>query len=99
MKKIFIDKIDNLIVWRLDRLGRNMQDLIKVVNDLNERVISFYSTMVKKNLTGQLVGLKQSYIVLNPQVAPFYPFGFLSEGSVGIILRKILIIWIRETTF
>jgi len=32
----FVRKGDTLVVWRLDRLGRNMQELIQVVNDLNE---------------------------------------------------------------
>lgn len=34
---------DTIVVWRLDRLGKNMQELISVVNDLNEKGISFYS--------------------------------------------------------
>lgn len=28
---------DTIVVWRLDRLGRNMQDLIQLVNALNKR--------------------------------------------------------------
>ncbi|WP_446681800.1 recombinase family protein [Chromobacterium violaceum] len=34
---------DTLIVWRLDRLGRNLQDLINIVNDLETRGIKFKS--------------------------------------------------------
>lgn len=46
-----------IVVGRLDRLGRNMQDLIQIVNNLNERGIGFHSlqeniTMDKKNVTG-----------------------------------------------
>ena len=26
---------DTIVVWRLDRLGRNMEDLITLVNELN----------------------------------------------------------------
>lgn len=37
---------DIIVVWRLDRLGRNMQDLIQIVNSLNERV--WDSTVYKK---------------------------------------------------
>lgn len=51
---------DTLVVWRLDRLGRNMGDLIAIVNDLNDRGVSFHSlqeniTMNKSSSTGQLI--------------------------------------------
>lgn len=51
---------DTIVVWRLDRLGRNMQDLIQLVNALNERGVAFHSlqenlTMDKRNATGQLM--------------------------------------------
>ncbi|MBN8829015.1 MAG: recombinase family protein [Sphingobacteriia bacterium] len=38
---------DVLVVWALDRIGRDQEDLIKIINDLNERKIGF------KVLTGQ----------------------------------------------
>ncbi len=38
---------DTLIVWKLDRLGRNLKHLVSVVHDLDEKGISF------KVLTGQ----------------------------------------------
>ncbi|KWK96366.1 DNA invertase [Burkholderia ubonensis] len=34
---------DTLVVWRLDRLGRNLQDLIRIVNDLEKRGVKFKS--------------------------------------------------------
>ena len=34
---------DTLIVWRLDRLGRNLQDLVNIVNDLDARDVNFKS--------------------------------------------------------
>ncbi|GMA65586.1 recombinase family protein (plasmid) [Alicyclobacillus fastidiosus] len=51
---------DMVVVWRLDRLGRNMQDLIQLVNTLNERGIGFHSlqenlTMDRGSATGQLM--------------------------------------------
>lgn len=36
-------KGDTLVVWRLDRLGRNVQDLIRIVNGLEERGVTFKS--------------------------------------------------------
>ena len=51
---------DTIVVWRLDRLGRNMQDLIDLVNNLNDQSIGFHSlqeniTMDRSNATGQLM--------------------------------------------
>lgn len=56
----YVREGDTIVVWRLDRLGRNMQDLIQIVNTLNERGIGFQSlqenlTMDKSNATGQLM--------------------------------------------
>ncbi len=56
----FVRSGDTLVVWRLDRLGRNMEDLISIVNRLNERGVSFHSlqeniTMDKSSSTGQLM--------------------------------------------
>ena len=34
---------DTLIVWRLDRLGRSLNDLIKILSDFEERKIGFRS--------------------------------------------------------
>ncbi|MFM2692803.1 recombinase family protein, partial [Lactococcus lactis] len=51
---------DTIVVWRLDRLGRNMEDLISIVNSLNDKGVSFHSlqeniTMDKSSSTGQLM--------------------------------------------
>lgn len=34
---------DTFVVWRLDRLGRNLKDLIRIVNELEEQGIGFIS--------------------------------------------------------
>lgn len=34
---------DTLVVWRLDRLGRNLKDLVHIVNDLEARGVKFTS--------------------------------------------------------
>ncbi len=34
---------DSLTVWRLDRLGRNLADLVRIVNDLKARGVGFAS--------------------------------------------------------
>jgi len=34
---------DTLVVWRLDRLGRSLPDLVQIIHDLEERGIGFQS--------------------------------------------------------
>jgi DNA invertase Pin-like site-specific DNA recombinase len=34
-------KGDTLVVWKLDRLGRNMKDLVTIINDLSDKGIHF----------------------------------------------------------
>jgi len=43
----FLQSGDTLIVWKLDRLSRSLKDLIKLVNDFNERQITFVSLQDK----------------------------------------------------
>lgn len=69
---------DLIIVWRLDRLGRNMEDLISIVNRLNERGLSVHSlqeniTMDKSSSTGQLM---------------FHLFAAFAEFERNLILER-----------
>lgn len=69
---------DVIVVWRLDRLGRNMEDLITLVNELNERGVSFHSleeniTMDKSSSTGQLL---------------FHLFAAFAEFERNLILER-----------
>ena len=43
---------DVLVVWRLDRLGRNLADLVQVVADLEARGIGFHSLTESVDCTG-----------------------------------------------
>jgi len=38
-----LNKGDTLVVWKLDRLGRSLQDLIQIVQDLKKRGVNFKS--------------------------------------------------------
>jgi DNA invertase Pin-like site-specific DNA recombinase len=49
---------DTLVVWRLDRLGRSLKDLIQLTETLKERSIGLHSLQESINTTsssGQLV--------------------------------------------
>ncbi|MEI6624023.1 MAG: recombinase family protein [Actinomycetes bacterium] len=39
----YLNQDDTLLVWRIDRLGRSIADLIKLVSDLSDRGIQFRS--------------------------------------------------------
>jgi DNA invertase Pin-like site-specific DNA recombinase len=69
---------DTIVVWRLDRLGRNMADLITLVNELNNRGVSFHFleeniTMDKSSSTGQLL---------------FHLFAAFAEFERNLILER-----------
>lgn len=69
---------DTIVVWRLDQLGRNMEDLISIVNSLNDKGVSFHSlqeniTMDKSSSTGQLM---------------FHLFAAFAEFERNLILER-----------
>jgi DNA invertase Pin-like site-specific DNA recombinase len=69
---------DTLVVWRLDRLGRSLGHLIKVVSDLSESNIGFYSLTESIDTTtngGRLI---------------FHIFGALAEFERELIRERTL---------
>jgi DNA invertase Pin-like site-specific DNA recombinase len=54
-------KGDTLVVWRLDRLGRSLTDLVRIVTDLESRGIAFESFGEKID-TGSASGKLQFHI-------------------------------------
>lgn len=69
---------DALVVWRLDRLGRNLQDLIRIVGELDERGVKLRS--VKESIdTGRSAGK-----------LVFHLFGALAEFERELIRERTL---------
>ena len=67
---------DTLVVWRLDRLGRSLKDLIQLTETLKERSIGLHSLQEAINTTsssGQLV---------------FHLFGALAEFERNLIRER-----------
>jgi DNA invertase Pin-like site-specific DNA recombinase len=67
---------DELVVWKLDRLGRSLQALIGLVNDLKERGVKFVSLRESIDSTtpgGKLV---------------FHVFGTVAEFKRDLILGR-----------
>ncbi len=67
---------DTLVVWRLDRLGRSLKDLIQLTDTLKQQSIGLYSLQEAINTTsssGQLV---------------FHLFGALAEFERNLIRER-----------
>src|SRR5688500_11313691 len=72
----YIRQGDTLVVWRLDRLGRSLKDLIERTTDLNSRNIGFKSLTENIDTTtsgGKLI---------------FHIFGALAEFERDIITER-----------
>ena len=67
---------DTLVVWRLDRLGRSLPDLVQIVADLEQRGIHFES-LTEKIETGSAAGKLQ-----------FHVFAALAEFERGLIRER-----------
>lgn len=69
---------DMLVVWRLDRLGRNLKDLMSIVNDLDVRGVKFKS-------------LKESIDTSGPAgKLVFHLFGALAEFERELVRERTL---------
>jgi DNA invertase Pin-like site-specific DNA recombinase len=67
---------DTLVVWRLDRLGRSLKDLIERITELNSRKIGF------KSLTEQIDTTTSGGKLI------FHIFGALAELERDIIMER-----------
>jgi DNA invertase Pin-like site-specific DNA recombinase len=67
---------DTLVVWRLDRLGRSLPDLVHIVADLEQRGVHFES-LNEKIETGSASGKLQ-----------FHVFAALAEFERGLIRER-----------
>lgn len=69
---------DTLVVWRLDRLGRNLQDLIRIVGELDERRVKLRSVTESIDTGGSVGKLV------------FHLFGALAEFERELIRERTL---------
>ena len=69
---------DTLVVWRLDRLGRSLSDLVKIIGDLEQGGITFESLSEKID-TGSASGKLQ-----------FHVFAALAEFERNLIRERTL---------
>lgn len=74
----FLKKGDVLVVWKLDRLGRSLQDLIRIVQDLKDRGVGFRS-------------LTEGIDTINPGgMLIFHIFGSLAQFERELIRERTL---------
>ncbi|GFE93597.1 recombinase family protein [Acetobacter persici] len=67
---------DTLVVWRLDRLGRSLPDLVQIVTDLEQHGVQFES-LTEKIETGSAAGK-----------LIFHVFAALAEFERGLIRER-----------
>lgn len=67
---------DTLVVWRLDRLGRSLPDLVQIVADLEQQGVGFES-LTEKIETGSAAGK-----------LVFHVFAALAEFERGLIRER-----------
>ncbi|CUB00765.1 recombinase family protein [Thiomonas bhubaneswarensis] len=67
---------DTLVVWRLDRLGRSLPDLVQIVADLEQRGVGFESLTEKIETSGAAGKLL------------FHVFAALAEFERGLIRER-----------
>ncbi len=67
---------DTLVVWRLDRLGRSLPDLVQIVSDLEQRGVGFES-LTERIETGSAAGK-----------LIFHVFAALAEFERGLIRER-----------
>ena len=72
----YVRQGDILVVWRLDRLGRSLKELIEIVKDLNNRKVEFQS--ITENIDTTTPGGKLT----------FHLFGALAEFERDIIRER-----------
>jgi DNA invertase Pin-like site-specific DNA recombinase len=74
----FIQKGDCLVVWKLDRLGRSLTDLLGIIKKLKEKGVGFKS-------------LAENIDTTTPQGAVFFHiFGALSQYEHSIMRERII---------
>jgi DNA invertase Pin-like site-specific DNA recombinase len=74
----YLNEGDTLIVWRLDRLGRSLSQLIEIITGLKKRGIGFRSvneTIDTTNATGELL---------------FHIFGALAQYERALIRERVI---------
>jgi DNA invertase Pin-like site-specific DNA recombinase len=69
---------DTLVVWRLDRLGRNLEDLIRIGGELEARGVKFKSLTEAIDTSGPAGKLV------------FHMFGALAEFERGLVRERTL---------
>lgn len=69
-------KGDTLVVWRLDRLGRSLQDLVGIIQNLEDRSVGFQS--ITENIDTTSAGGKLI----------FHIFGALAEFEHSLIRER-----------
>jgi DNA invertase Pin-like site-specific DNA recombinase len=72
---------DTLVIWRLDRLGRSLKDLIRLVEQLDQRGVGLKS--LQENIDTTTSGGRLVFHLFGTSVAPFCCLPSAGDRLVG----------------
>jgi len=79
---------DTLVCFSMDRLARNVQDLLKIVSDLNKQGVSVEFTKEHLTFTGDSTPMAQLMLTIMGAVAQFEREMLLERQKEGVAIAK-----------
>lgn len=84
----YVREGDTLVCFSMDRLGRNVQDLLRIVSDLNKKGVSVSFTKENLTFTGSDSPMAQLMLTVMAAVAQFERQMLLDRQKEGVALAK-----------
>jgi DNA invertase Pin-like site-specific DNA recombinase len=84
----YVREGDTLVVFSMDRLARNVQDLLRIVSDLNRRGVAVEFTKEHLSFDGTATPMAQLMLTVMGAVAQFEREMLLERQKEGVAIAK-----------